>query len=216
MHRQLMFILAVSVEETHEDANRSASLDLPARMKADLGVEARLDKERRERNGEVLFRLERIEEQYRSKKLRTLTAEIARRVSQPGFDDWSDQNLQDFTMMNNLKDLDSEIIKTRELVANSDITWNQHFRRVEQLNAGLSCSLRFRGAQDQKKRSAKAAEKKKALAVERKQKIHAMALDFQKKFPFKKKAYIRRLIYNTLKDTPQKLTARTILNHYPN
>jgi hypothetical protein len=181
-----------------------------------LRIDPEREARKRKEQDHLLFRLDIIEARYLNKKLRVLCAEVWRRIAQPDFNsNWTEENLRDFTILNNVHDLDDEIPRARESIKAGDIWNNRHFARVHELDEALLFLTRLRELQDLRKRADTAATKRKALGQRTHERVQAMALAFQKQFPDKKGAYIRRLIYNKLKDTPQKLTPRTIRDHYP-
>jgi hypothetical protein len=105
-------------------------------------MDARIAKKVLEEQEWLLFRLAKIEERYLSKEMNQFLSEVWHRVASPGFDDWTDRNLRDFTILSNVHDLEVEMRLARESIGRGETWNNQHFRRIQQLDEAVSSLLR--------------------------------------------------------------------------
>jgi hypothetical protein len=107
-------------------------------LQPDPEAEAKTEKQMHDQREWLLFRLDKIEECYHTSEAWHFLNEVWRRVSRPGFNDWTPSDLRDFTILNNVHDLDREASLARETIKAGDVWNNQHFRNVQQLNEALS------------------------------------------------------------------------------
>ena len=96
------------------------------------------------RNDKIWFlsRLEQIEKRYHTREINRFISDVWRRISVPGFDDWTEKNIREFSILDRIDKLDKEIVLARESINGGDTLTNKHFRHVQQLDDTLGTVLK--------------------------------------------------------------------------
>jgi hypothetical protein len=153
-------------------------------MKRDPEMEARWAEEKRDRQKELLFRLDRIELRYQTKEVHRIVVDVLRRSpSWPATDEWAPKEMQDAMILNRVYDLDHEIPRARESINAGDVWNNQNFSRVRDFDEDLSFWLACRRDRLRRSAATEATKKRKDKGVSHRKQVLAAVERIRAKSP---------------------------------
>jgi len=173
-------------------------------MRISPKMEARYAKTVREKREWFLMRLDRIEKRYQTNDLRTFMDDLVRRSLSTRFPQ-TPQDRHEIAIYRDVSSLLQEAALARGSIEAGDVSNNQHFRHVQEIDEKLSF-LKMRKIVLQRNASAAAAAKRKDGSEQRRDTVRDAIEQRKRDFPNESYALLRKFI--TEKCELQKDTAR--------